>query len=300
MNTPMPPPSAAAIAALRDHPQFQLAMREAARGVVTLLHGNRVLNSLMNDRARALFGAVALYLHYSGDGNPGLTVGRMKELCVRLGLCSRGRCEAMLALMRAAGFFVSVPNRDGRQRQLAPTEKLLAMYRARWDRNFCAMRLVMPEAANYLAALDDPAFIREFMLALGERYVGGLRLLDYVPELEIFAERSSGVVILYSLALEGPANGPFPPTGPVPLSISALAKRFAVSRKHVLTLLRDAEVQGLLARGGADNGQVTLLTPARDGIEMLLATMFLFLAQSAEQALHASGKASIPFVEVAE
>lgn len=287
MKNAVPPPSAAAIATLRTHPQFQLAMREAAQGVVTLLRGNRILNTLMNDRARAIFGAVALYLHYSDDGNPGLTVGGMKEFCVRLALCSRGRCEAMLALMRATGFLVSVPNRDGRLRQLAPTEKLLTMFRGRWARNFSAMRHAMPEAANYLAALDDPAFVREFTLALGEQYVRGMRLLDYVPELEMFAERSSGIVILYSLALEGADDGPFPPIEPVPLSISALAARFSVSRKHVLTLLRDAEAEGFFARGGADNGHITLLPPARNGIETLLATVFLYLAQSAEQAFRA-------------
>lgn len=300
MKNAVPPISAAAIAALRGNPQFAVAMREDARGVVTLLHGNRILNSLMNDRARALFGALALFLHHADDGVPGLTVGGMKELCVRLGLCSRGRCEAMLALMRATGFFVAVPHRDARRRQLAPTEKPLALFRARWERNFSALRHAMPEAEHYLAALDDPAFFREFVLALGKRYVGGFRLLHYVPELEIFAERSSGIVILFSLALECPPDGPFPPIGPVPLSISALAKRFAVSRKHVLTLLRDAEALGFLARGGVDNGEVTLLPPAREGIARLLATMFLFLAQGAEQALDASGKARIALADVAE
>jgi hypothetical protein len=46
----------------------------------------------------------------------------------------------------------------------------------------------------------------------------------------------------------------------VPLSINALATTFSVSRKHVLTLLRDAEAQ-----------------------ETLFATIFLLFAQCAEQ-----------------
>src|SRR5947209_9028957 len=91
-------PSSDAPTALRRHPQFPIAMRHAARSNIELYRNDRVLNALMNDRARALFTHVALYLHYGGSqsGDPGLTAGAMKDLCLELGLCSRGRCEAML------------------------------------------------------------------------------------------------------------------------------------------------------------------------------------------------------------
>ena len=81
----------AAIEALREHPQFQTAMRAAARGILGLYRGNRMLNALMSDRARAMFTNAALHLHFSGtsDGRPGLTVGAMNDLCVQLQLCSR-------------------------------------------------------------------------------------------------------------------------------------------------------------------------------------------------------------------
>jgi hypothetical protein len=262
---------------------------------VTLYRGNRLLNSLMNDRARALFTHVALYLHYRGmpGGRPGLTVGAMKDMCVRLKLCSPGRCEAVLALMRAAGFFATAPNADKRRRVLVPTEKLLALHRERWGANFRAMRLVMPNSGRYCAALPDEIFVKAFVVSLVEKFVAGLRVLDHAPELEMFAERNAGMVILFSLALAGPADGPFPPIAPVPLSINALATTFSVSRKHVLTLLRDAEAQGLLARGGDANDRITILPPALDAVENLFATMFLYLAQCAEDGLRASGEASM-------
>jgi hypothetical protein len=105
-------PSPEAVATLRGHPRFPAAMRHAANSAVELYRGDRLLNAMMSDRARAIFTHVALYLHYGGSrsGDPGLTVGAMKDLCVELGLCSRGRCEAMLALMRAAGLFVAMPS----------------------------------------------------------------------------------------------------------------------------------------------------------------------------------------------
>jgi hypothetical protein len=77
----------------------------------------------------------------------------------------------------------------------------------------------------------------------------------------------------------------FPPTGPVPLSISALAATFSVSRKHVLTVLRDAEAQDLLVRGGIANNEITLLPRGRDALEMMIASLFLYMAECAAIAL---------------
>jgi hypothetical protein len=107
------------------------------------------------------------------------------------------------------------------------------------------MREVLPAVASYRTALDDPSFVRSFVLALGSRFVAGLRILGQFPGIALFAERNPARVILFSLALAGPDHGPFPPPTPVPLSINALATKFSVSRKHVLTLLRDAETQDL-------------------------------------------------------
>ncbi|MGZ6176439.1 MAG: hypothetical protein ACXWNB_11440, partial [Candidatus Binataceae bacterium] len=167
-----PNPTPAAIAALCAHPRFHAAMRVDAASMVALYRGNRILNALMSDRARALFTHLALYLHYSRslDGVPGLTVGAMKDQCVELGLCSRGRCEATLALMRAAGFFAAAPSGDRRRRPLVPTEKLLALHRRRWVEHFAAMTPVLPQAERYRAALDDPAFFKSFVMALVERF----------------------------------------------------------------------------------------------------------------------------------
>ncbi|MCP3465429.1 MULTISPECIES: hypothetical protein [unclassified Bradyrhizobium] len=294
-------PSPDAVAALRGHPAFAAAIRACAQSSVSLYRGDRILNALLNDRARAVLPHVALYLHYSRRRatEPGLTVGAMKDLCVRLGLCSRGRCEAMLALMRAAGLLSAAPDRDRRRRPLVPTEKLLTLHRVRWSAHFDAIGMVIPQARAYRAAVDDPAFVGAFAIELGRRFVAGLRVLDNAPELELFAERSAGMMVLFSLALAGPADESFPPVKPVPLSMKALATRFSVSRKHVFTLLRDAEAQGLLRRGGAANDEITILPRGRVAMEGLLATMFLYLAECAEVALPGSAAAGRPVATAA-
>ncbi|UFZ06556.1 hypothetical protein LQG66_09770 [Bradyrhizobium ontarionense] len=271
-------------------PGFVMAMRASTSSAVRLYRGDRILNALLSDRARALLPHVALYLHFAGEreGELGLTVGAMKDMCVQLDLCSRGRCEAMLALMRAVGLVASVSNPDRRRRPLAPTDRLIALHRDRWGGQFDAMSAVLPAAVAYRAALNDPAFVKSFVLELGRRFIAGLRVLDGAPELEPFAERTAGMVILFSLAQSAGPDQPFPPDGPVPLSINGLATRFSVSRKHVLTLLRDAEQQGLLARGGTGNDAITILPRGREAIERMLATMFLYLAECAEVALQAA------------
>jgi len=291
MAGPVLRPSPEAIIRLRGHPGFAAAARAAANSSVVLYRSGRVLNALLSDRARALFSYIALYLHFAGDrdGESGLTAGAIKEMCVRLGLCSRGRCEAMLALMRAVGFLVASPHADRRRRPLVPTEKLMALHRERWGGQFDAMRLVIPAAVAYRAALNDQAFLETFVLELGRRFIAGLRVLDSAPELAMFAERNAGMMVLFSLALAGPADERFPPSRPVPLSINALATKFSVSRKHVLTLLRDAEGQGLLRRGGIANDEITILPRGREAVENMLATMFLYIAECAEIALRAAG-----------
>lgn len=281
-----------AVIRLRGEPGFEAAMRASAASAIALYRGDRILNALLSDRARALFPHVALYLHFAEerDGEFGLTVGAMKDMCVQLGLCSRGRCEAMVALMRAVGLLASAPNLDRRRRPLVPTDKLLALHRERWGAQFDAMSAAIPAAVAYRAALNDPVFVKTFVLELGRRFIAGMRVLDGAPELESFAERTAAMVILFSLALGGGPDQPFPPVDAVPLSINGLATRFSVSRKHVLTLLRDAEEQGLLARGGAGNDAITILPRGRKAVERMLATMFLYMAECADVALQAAGE----------
>jgi DNA-binding MarR family transcriptional regulator len=287
----------AAIAALRAHPRFAEAARAAAAGMVAHYSGNRLLNQLMNDRGRALFTHHAVYLHFSrtpGDAGSGLTVSRMKDLCVETQLCSRGRVEVMLGLLRAAGYLAPASEpADRRRRVLVPTDKLLTLHKQRFDMHFAAMESVLPEASAARAALDDPEFMPAFARILGRHFRAGLRLLSHAPELLLFAERNAGMVILFSLLLAGERDDGFPPARPVPVSISALGAKFGVSRKHVLTLLRDAENEGFLQRTGDRNDRVVLMPRVRDGVQAFFATMFLYLAHSAGEALTEIGGSTV-------
>ncbi len=274
-----------AIAGLCAHPRFSQAVRVASRGVVGLYRGNRLLNLVTHDRGRMVVGLLALDLHLSrrpGDPDSGLTVNRLKAVCAEHGICSPGRTRAMLALMRLAGYLAPAPEAADRRLQLlVPTERLTASLRERWACVLGAAALVRPEAAEAAAALDRAA--PDVMAALGRllmaHFRAGFRLLEHAPELHPFAGRNAGFVILLSLVAAGEEDDTVPPMRPVAVSVSELARRFAVSRAQVVRLMRDAADRGLIERSGTPLApRITILPPLAQAVRHFFATLFLLLA----------------------
>jgi len=278
-----------AIVALTGHPDFPEAARRSARAAIEMHRSERLVGWILSDRARAVFGHMALYLHATrdeGDPRSGLTASRLKDLAVETGLCSAGRAAAMLGLMRAARLVIAAPGEaDRRVKRLLPTERMLDLVRIRTARQFEAVAPLLPEAERALALIHDTGFAYALVRALGDYFTAGFRILAHTPGLSLFAERDSGMIILFSLLLAGEGDGAFPPAGPVPVSIAETARRFGVSRTHVLRLLREAEAAGLLSRSGA-RGDAIVLHPRVIGSAMnFFAVIFLYLNSAARAAL---------------
>lgn len=288
--------SPSAIAALRAHPGFAAAMRVSAAGLVSMYQGGHLLNWLMDDRGRLMFGYLALYLHATrdpADAASGLTPTRMKAMCVEFDFCSPGRAGAMLSLMRFGGYLTpDIDVVDRRQRRLLATPKLYALLRARWRLHMEAVAPLLPDGAALLLALDDPAFDNALVVAMMERFRAGFRFMHAAPGLGLFGERNAGILILLSLIASGEEDDTVPPRRPVPISIAALARRFSVSRPHVLKLIRDAADEGFLERIDADSGRVVFNPRLADVTQTLFATMYLFFTDSARQAARACASES--------
>lgn len=287
-----------AVAAVRAHPRFTEAMRASAASLITLHRRNRLMSWFLSDRPLALIGHAVIYLHLEGrvdDPLSGLTPSRFRTFCRTNGLCSPGRAGAILAFMRMTGHIEAVAHPgDRRVTQLRPSAKLMDIARARLERQFAAISLLRPDIAPAIDALGDPDFEAVLFHSLGTWFISGSRVLDHAPGLHLFAERDAGVLILYSLMLAGEPDDRPVPMKPVPISISALAKQFQVSRTHVLRLIRDAEKQGLLTRGGAKAETISLSPELGQDLQNMQAGLFQLLATCAAEALAALPERTVP------
>lgn len=221
-------------------------MQSAAAAIVELYRGNWVLNRLVNDRGRFILGLMIINLHFSADDGSGFTPAQLQEMAGASGVCSPGRITAFLASLRLLGLLRLVPAEDRRLRRLVPMERFLTMHRERWRRLFEALALIDPAGEIAVSGLDRPAFIAGFANALVAAYRSGLRIAQFVPALRASAERDAGLTILLSLLIAE--------SGTQSVSIASLARRFSVSRAHVLAVLREAERAGLAAQAGPRGG----------------------------------------------
>jgi hypothetical protein len=278
-----------AITALCEQPRFPRAIRATASGLSSMYHGRHLLNWLMDDRGRMLLGYLAIYLHATRDprdSSSGLTPTRIKALCTEFDVCSPGRAGAMLSLMRFSGYLTpDIDIIDRRQRRLVATDKLYALLRSRLKLHYSAMAPLFADGEAMLAALDDKIVDGALVAAMVKRYRAGFRLVSAAPELGLFGERNGGMLILASLIAAGQEDDTVPPSRPVPISIAALARRFAVSRPHVLKLIREAEERGFLERPGPDLRVVVLKPALIDATQRFFAASYLFLADCMREAM---------------
>jgi DNA-binding MarR family transcriptional regulator len=265
-------------------------MRAIVAGNIRLYRGNRVLNHIISDRGRLLIGLFAFYLHASRRPEvpgSGLTAHRLKALCVECDICSPGRAGALLSLMRLFGHVRPATDPgDRRLKRLVPTELLIASVRERWQLIFSAIVPLLPEGATALAALDRDEFLMALTRIMAKHHRAGVRPMKLAPELSSFTDRNSGLKILFSLIMAGEPDDTVPPTRPVHIAVSELARRFSVSRVQVLRLFRDAAAAGLIERTESARGPaIRLLPPLSIFITRLLAAIFLFFAYCASAAM---------------
>ncbi len=279
MFAPSPWISEAEFAQLRSRPGLSAAIANFATDLIEHYKGDALLNKLVCDRGRILITLFVLYLEVlplPGTQTTGATLSSVQALCRRTGICSPGRAAAVLAAMRFGGYIATHADpEDHRRRLLVSTEKLLRMHRHHWVRQFEAMAPALPQAALVPARLKEGAFRTAFLYELGTYFLAGFRVLDHAPLLEELAESNAGLLMMSSLALRQ-LSGEGMPGETVPISISALARRFYVSRAHVRNMLQISERTGLLARVNGSEDVVVLPALTEALIQFYGTTFILF------------------------
>lgn len=278
-----------AIATMRAEPGFDEAARMCAVSVIGLYRENRFLNLVINDQGRVVIGWFAIYLHLSGG--EGLTQSRIIDMCRRHGVCSAGRAAAIVGLMRATGYLAPVASGDRRERRLIPTQRLMNGQWERWRCVLAALAHVRPDAKLCLGVMGDPAFDRSLVSDLFDHYRAGFRLIGAnVAELSLIGQRKAAIMILLSLfAVRRPGERG---ETVAELSVSELARRFQVSRTHVISVLRDAQEQGLLRRGRSEGDPLVVLPPLVEGVGKFLASSFLLMDHCSRRALSVAARSA--------
>lgn len=272
-------------ASLCAQPRFAEARRAASLQIIEDHKGNRLLNSVFSDRGRFMIGMMMQYLHHvrlEGEAEAGLTVGRLRALCVQTGFSSPGRATAMLGLMRFARYLTArrAPH-DRRQQMFVPTERLVALQRKRWTRHLTALSIIMPEGALGLAQMGQPSFeaalLRHMVSAI---VVDGLRFGSYVPEIAAYFERTAALITLVQLSELAYVSG-----GSAETTVSQLASQFGVARAQIRKILDDAATDGLIQRASGSRDPIIVLPELTVAIDRFFAVSFLHTASCVRLAL---------------
>jgi hypothetical protein len=255
------------IAAARAHPAFETAVLALARTSVTTYSGHPLLNIVASDRGRFVVAMLVARLHQEGR----LTPANLKTLAARQGFASPGRTSALIALMRWAGYL------SGDARNLVPTAKFFAAHRERIAGELTAVGHVSTAAARVAEGLADDALLGRFLAALCREFDSGDRLIDHAPQLEFSIERVGGFLLLNDLMLRARETD-----APLDVSISAYARRFAISRPQVHLVLRQADAGGFIVWA---DGKARVLPALVEGFEDFFAAVIVANRLAAEEAL---------------
>ena len=287
LTPPMPTPEA--IAAVRREPRFRQAVAAIAADNLSYYQRRWLANRVLNDRGRFAMALIGMYLHFSyrpDIPNSGMTAARVREICVGAGLCSGGRVDGVLLMMRATGHLERAEESDRRVRRYVPTPKLIALHRERNRQLLSALDLLRGDTnfADRIRDGNEDAFYPHFVLALARIFLAGYRMVNAAPELQKMVDRDAGLPLMMCVLLASPEYAALVSEEMRPGSIAGLARRFSVSRIHVRSVLRDAEASGFLIRHG-DTEPVTALPALIRAMENFFASALVMVETCAHFAL---------------
>jgi DNA-binding MarR family transcriptional regulator len=272
----------AALHQMRAQPRFAEAARKAVSGSLALYERDPVMALALKDVGRIVLAIIALSL----DAQEGLTLSRLQGFLVAMRLTSPGRAASILLHLRLIRYVEPAEMQaDRRVRLYRSTERMRRAFTALFRNELEALALVEPSVAAVLARFDTPEAFNPFIVRFGQGLIDAAKVRRREgPGLDLFSDRNAGLTILNALLLSGAEGDDFPPRGPIQFSVSALARRFRVSRPHVLRLLRDAQRAGFIIRE-ADEGLGSLEPLLREQVANYYATSFIGYAVSARASL---------------
>lgn len=267
-------------ARLRADPRYPEAVRTFASNMLAGGDADRFLDGILKDAGRNVAALCAVHLHLSG----GLTLPRLKALCMSFGLVSPGRARALLLYLRYLGYVdLSAAQRRGAPAVYVPTARFLATWRTHLRAVLGSVRVLEPAVGLLLDRFDAPGVFETLAKMLCEVFLGGsLKNNTDTPYYRVFMHRNAGIQIVHALLLANP-DDVFPPVRPITLSLSATARRFKVSRIHVRRLFDAAQRDGLLRLTG--DGTVMFEPAGREALDYVFAAQMICFLMAAGRTL---------------
>ncbi len=257
-------------ARLRAHPRYGEAVRRFAANMLAAGDADRTLDGILKDAGRNVGALCASYLHVTG----GLTLPRLKEMCAGFGLVSAGRARALLFYMQYLGYVErSTRRRRGGPAAYPATQRFLDTWRNHQRAVLEAIEVLEPSVALVLDRFDQPGVFEAYTAELGAGFLQSVPQTDVnMAYFRIFMHRNAGIQIVHSLLVDS-GEGAFPPMEPIPVSQSALARRFGVSRAHISRLLEAAAAAKLVRLEPA--GSVQFEAEGRAQLDFVFATQMI-------------------------
>jgi hypothetical protein len=225
------------------HPRFSDSVRTLAANMQAAAADDRALDGVFKDAGRYLAAMWAIYLHVSG----GLTLPRLKEICIQSGLLSPGRARALLLYMVYLGYIEALPvPRRGQAATYQLTEQFRASWRAHLKSALRAIQVLEPAISVLMARFDEPRVADAFVRSNTDSLMAAL---DQTPPSSafrvVFMDRHAGTQLVHTLILAAP-EGEFLADDIVGFTPATAARRLGVSRVHLRRMMDHAVQEGLL------------------------------------------------------
>jgi hypothetical protein len=218
--------------AIHADPRFLPAIVLAAGGMGAVHERHRAMKQLLNDRGRVAV-AVAAYVL-----DPAVSIAAIVRM-IPASYIGRARVAAFLRLLEREGHLLPEPegpDRRVRQFRLGPAVK-----DAVTDYVEAILRPALPFSAATVPDLRDPALVRYCIIRSSLARMSGHELFEASPILRRISDLKGGNVFLLELL-----RGAHDPARPPQLARATLARRFDLSRTHVIDLVRLCRDEGWL------------------------------------------------------
>lgn len=229
--------------AILAHPDFHRARQTYLHKVLSIYGSDAFLNKLLMVAARTVIFAVAICLdaaYRREDRDSWPTMSNLKKALGVFGLSSPRRIEQVVGRLVQTGYLDSqLSPLDRRVRLLRPTARMLAHDQDWLIAHYSPLAILYGEADYALPLARDHAFQQVQRRISTEFFVQSAMVLLGNPGIMLFLSRDAGILVLMHIVTESMERD----SSTIPLSLSDLSQRFAVSRAHIRNLLVEAQDQ---------------------------------------------------------